>query len=204
MDRSAARGRISPGTCGASRWIGAGALRHDPLTAEPRHVRRGTATVTRSSRGDGGKRLGVVGSNGTENETGQQRTNPGQQYELGPLRRLYMKDEATRLTVSSGGGYLGYRYDLDGASTIAPSDDGRGRRRRTVGVRPQWEAFGTAMAGAQQEEGEGGSPTYPWRPASTGRSVPRGGSPSADSSPIRAPRGGERGIAAKAGTYGSV
>ncbi|MGZ8463627.1 MAG: tetratricopeptide repeat protein [Candidatus Deferrimicrobiaceae bacterium] len=96
-----------------------------------------------------------------ENETGQQRTNPGQQYELGLSRRLYMKDEVTRLTGLLRLGYLGYRYDLD----VGVYDPLR-QTTEEVGVdgrwafRPQWAAFGTAMAGAQQEKREGGSPSY--------------------------------------------
>jgi hypothetical protein len=101
----------------------------------------------------------LVGRN--ENETGQPRTNPGQRYELGLSRRLYMKDEVTRLTGLLKAGYLGYRYDLD-VGVYDPlrqtweeiGVDGR------WGFRPRWEAFGTAMVGAQQEKGESGSPTY--------------------------------------------
>jgi len=96
-----------------------------------------------------------------ENETGQPRSNPGQRYELGLSRQLYMKDEITRLTGLLRAGYLGYRYDLD----VGVYDPLR-QTWEEIGVdgrwafRPRWEAFGTAMAGAQQEEGAGGSPTY--------------------------------------------
>jgi len=96
-----------------------------------------------------------------ENETGQPRSNPGQRYELGLSRQLYMKDEVTRLTGLLRLGYLGYRYDLDVGvydplrqTTEEVGVDGR------WGFRPRWEAFGTAMVGAQQEKGESGSPTY--------------------------------------------
>ncbi|HEX9204345.1 MAG TPA: hypothetical protein VF853_00310 [Candidatus Deferrimicrobiaceae bacterium] len=96
-----------------------------------------------------------------ENETGQPRTNPGQRYELDLSRRLYMKDEVTRIAGHLRLGYLGYRYDLD----VGMYDP----RRQTWeeigldgrwGFRPRWEAFGTGMVGLQQEEGAGGSPTY--------------------------------------------
>lgn len=96
-----------------------------------------------------------------DNDTGQPRSNPGQRYELGLSRRLYMKDEVTRLTGLLRMGYLGYRYDLD----VGVYDPLR-QTTEEVGVdgrwafRPRWEAFGTAMVGAQQENGAGGSPTY--------------------------------------------
>jgi tetratricopeptide (TPR) repeat protein len=96
-----------------------------------------------------------------DNETGQPRPNPGHRYELGLSRRLYMKDEVTRLTGLLRMGYLGYRYDLD----VGVYDPLR-QTTEEVGVdgrwafRPRWEAFGTAMVGAQQEKGVGGSPTY--------------------------------------------
>jgi len=95
-----------------------------------------------------------------ENDTGEPRTNPGQQYELGISRRLYMKDEVTRLTGLLRLGYLGYRYDLD----VGVYDPLR-QTTEEVGLdgrwafHPRWEAFATAMAGAQQEKGESGSPT---------------------------------------------
>jgi tetratricopeptide (TPR) repeat protein len=96
-----------------------------------------------------------------ENDTGQPQSNPGQRYELGLSRRLYLKDEVTRLTGLLRLGYLGYRDDLD----VGMYDP----RRQTWeeigldgrwGFRPRWEAFGTGMVGLQQEEGAGGSPTY--------------------------------------------
>jgi len=96
-----------------------------------------------------------------ENETGQPRSNPGQRYELGLSRRLYMKDEITRLTGLLRLGYLGYRYDLD----VGVYDPLR-QTWEEIGLdgrwafRPRWETFGTAMVGMQQEEGAGGSPTY--------------------------------------------
>jgi len=96
-----------------------------------------------------------------DNDTGQPRSNPGQRYELGLSRQLYMKDEVTRLTGLLRMGYLGYRYDLD----VGVYDPLR-QTWEEIGVdgrwafRPRWEAFGTAMVGAQQEEGAGGSPTY--------------------------------------------
>jgi hypothetical protein len=58
-------------------------------------------------------------------------------------------------------GCLGYRYDPD----VGVYDPLR-QTTEEVGVdgrwtfRPRWEAFGTAMVGAQQEKGAGGSPTY--------------------------------------------
>jgi tetratricopeptide (TPR) repeat protein len=96
-----------------------------------------------------------------ENDAGEPRTNPGQRYELGLSRRLYLKDEVTRLTGLLRLGYLGYRYDLD-----VGMYDPRRQTWEEIGLdgrwafRPRWEAFGTGMVGAQQEEGAGGSPTY--------------------------------------------
>jgi len=95
-----------------------------------------------------------------ENDTGQQRTNPGQQYELGISRRLYMKDEVTRLTGFLRLGYLGYRHDLDVGvyDPLRQTTEEAGLDGRWA-FRPRWEAFATATAGAQQEKGESGSPT---------------------------------------------
>ncbi len=110
------------------------------------------------------------------NDTGQPRTNPGQQYGLDLSRRLYMKDEVTRLNGLVRLGYLSYRYDLD-----VGVYDPRWQTAAEVGVdgrwafRPRWETFGTAMVGAQEEKGEGGSPTYSlelgveWRVGGDGR-----------------------------------
>ena len=95
-----------------------------------------------------------------DNDTGQPRSNPGQRYELGLSRQLYMKDEVTRLTGLLRMGYLGYRYDLD-----VGMYDPRRQTWEEVGLdgrwgfRPRWEAFGTGMVGLQQEEGAGGSGT---------------------------------------------
>ena len=95
-----------------------------------------------------------------ENDTGQQRTNPGQQYELGISRRLYMKDEVTRLTGFLRLGYLGYRHDLDVGvyDPLRQTTEEAGLDGRWA-FSPRWEAFATATAGAQQEKGESGSPT---------------------------------------------
>jgi hypothetical protein len=72
-----------------------------------------------------------------------------------------MHGDVTRLTGLVRLGYLGFRDDLD----VGIYDPVR-QTTQEVGVdgrwafRPRWEAFGTSMAGAQQEKGQSGSPTY--------------------------------------------
>ena len=95
------------------------------------------------------------------NGAGQPRGNRGQRYGIGLDRRLYMHGDVTRLTGLVRLGYLGFRDDLD----VGIYDPVR-QTTQEVGLdgrwafRPRWEAFGTSMAGAQQEKGQGGSPTY--------------------------------------------
>ena len=134
------------------------------------------------------------------NDAGQPRETRGQRFELGLSRRLYLKGDVTRLTGLARVSYLGFRTDLDvGAyDPLRQTTEEIGLDGRWV-VRPRWEAFATAMAGAQQERERADPRRTPWRRESTGRSAPRGESPSAVSSTIRAPPGGEGGIAARAG-----
>jgi len=95
------------------------------------------------------------------NNTGQPTENQGARFELGLARRLYLEGEGTRLTGLARLTYLGFQKELD-VGMYNP----RRQTAEEVGLdgrwafRPRWEAFGTAMAGAQQEEGAGGSPTY--------------------------------------------
>lgn len=95
------------------------------------------------------------------NDVGQAREDSGERFELGLSRRLYLQGDVTRLTGLARLSYLGFRKSLDvGAynphrqTTEEVGLDGR------WAFRPRWEAFGTAMGGAQQEKGAGGSPTY--------------------------------------------
>lgn len=96
-----------------------------------------------------------------ENDAGQPRENRGQRYGVGLDRRLYKNGDVTRLTGIVRLGYLGFQDDLD----VGIYDPVR-QTTQEVGLdgrwafRPRWEAFGTAMAGAQQEKGQGGSPSY--------------------------------------------
>jgi len=95
------------------------------------------------------------------NDGGQSRENSGERFELGLSRRLYLQGDVTRLTGLARLSYLGFREDLDvGAyNPLRQTAEEVGLEGRW-GFRPRWEAFGTAMGGAQQEKGEGGSPTY--------------------------------------------
>jgi tetratricopeptide (TPR) repeat protein len=95
------------------------------------------------------------------NDAGQPRETRGQRFELGLSRRLYLKGDVTRLTGLARVSYLGFRPDLDvGAyDPLRQTTEEIGLDGRWV-VRPRWEAFATAMAGAQQEKGAGGSPSY--------------------------------------------
>lgn len=96
-----------------------------------------------------------------ENDVGQARENSGERFELGLSRRLYLKGDVTRLTGLARLSYLGFRENL-GVGAYNPLR----QTAEEVGLdgrwafRPRWEAFGTAMGGAQQEKGGGGSPTY--------------------------------------------
>jgi tetratricopeptide (TPR) repeat protein len=95
------------------------------------------------------------------NDVGQARENSGERFELGFSRRLYLKGDVTRLTGLARLSWLGFRKSLD-VGAYNP----RRQTAEEVGLdgrwafRPRWEAFGTAMGGAQQEKGAGGSPTY--------------------------------------------
>lgn len=95
------------------------------------------------------------------NDVGQARENSGERFELGLSRRLYLKGDGMRLTGLARLSWLGYRKSLD-VGAYNP----RRQTAEEVGLdgrwafRPRWEAFGTAMGGAQQEKGAGGSPTY--------------------------------------------
>jgi len=95
------------------------------------------------------------------NDVGQARENSGERFELGLSRRLYLKGDVTRLTGLARIGYLAFRKSLDvGAySPLRQMTEEVGLDGRWA-FRPRWEAFGTAMAGAQQEKGAGGTPTY--------------------------------------------
>jgi hypothetical protein len=96
-----------------------------------------------------------------ENGTGQATENRGERFELGLARRLYLEGDVTRLTGLIRLSYLGFQEDLD-----VGMYDPRRQTSEEIGLdgrwafRPLWEAFGTAMAGAQQEMDSGGSPTY--------------------------------------------
>jgi tetratricopeptide (TPR) repeat protein len=96
-----------------------------------------------------------------QNDVGQAKENSGERFELGLSRRLYLEGDATRLTGIARMSYLGFREELDvGAyNPLRQTVEEVGLDGRW-GFRPRWEAFGTAMVGAQQEEGAGGSPTY--------------------------------------------
>ena len=67
----------------------------------------------------------------------------------------------TRLTGLARVSYLGFQTDLDvGAyDPLRQTTEEIGLDGRWA-FRPRWEAFATAMAGAQQEKGAGGSPSY--------------------------------------------
>ena len=95
------------------------------------------------------------------NDVGQARENSGERFELGFSRRLYLGGDGTRLTGLARLSYLAFREDLDvGAyNPLRQTAEEVGLDARWT-FRPRWEAFGTAMGGAQQEEGAGGSPTY--------------------------------------------
>jgi len=96
-----------------------------------------------------------------QNDGGQARENSGERFELGLSRRLYLGGDGTRLTGLARLSYLAFREDLDvGAyNPLRQTAEEVGLDGRWT-FRPRWEAFGTAMGGAQQEEGSGGSPTY--------------------------------------------
>ncbi|HEY6097054.1 MAG TPA: hypothetical protein VIU83_03280, partial [Candidatus Deferrimicrobium sp.] len=95
------------------------------------------------------------------NDVGQARENSGERFELGLSRRLYLQRDVIRLTGLARLSYLGFRKRLD----VGAYDPLR-QTAEEVGLdgrwtfHPRWEAFGTAMGGAQQEKGAGGSPTY--------------------------------------------
>ncbi len=95
------------------------------------------------------------------NDVGQARENSGERFELGLSRRLFLKGDVTRLTGLARLSWLGFRKSLDvGAyNPLRQTTEEFGLDGRWA-FRPRWEAFGTAMGGAQQEKGAGGSPTY--------------------------------------------
>lgn len=96
-----------------------------------------------------------------QNDSGQNRENSGERFELGLSRRLYLKGDVTRLSGLARLSYLGFRESLDVGvyNPLRQMTEQIGLDGRWA-FRPRWEAFGTAMGGAQQEKGESGSPAY--------------------------------------------
>jgi len=95
------------------------------------------------------------------NVNGQATENSGERFEIGFSRRIYLKGDGTRVTALARLSWLGFREDLDvGAyDPLRQTVEEVGLEGRWA-FRPRWEAFGTAMGGAQQEKGASGSPTY--------------------------------------------
>ena len=96
-----------------------------------------------------------------ENETGQDRENPGERFGLQLTRRLYLRGDIVHVTGIVRLGWLGFSDDLD-----VGVFDPRRYTTEEAGVdwrwrfRPRWEFHGTVFGGAQQEKGESGGPTY--------------------------------------------
>jgi len=96
-----------------------------------------------------------------ENDSGQERENRGERFGLDLSRRLYLLGDIAQVTGILRFGWLGFDYDLDvgvfDPERYTSEEAGVDWRWR---FRPRWEFYGTVMAGAQQEKGESGGPTY--------------------------------------------
>ena len=96
-----------------------------------------------------------------ENDSGQERENRGERFGLDLSRRLYLLGDIAQVTGILRIGWLGFSRDLD----VGVFDPRRYLSEEAgvdwrVRFRPLWEFYGTVMAGAQQEKGESGGPTY--------------------------------------------
>jgi len=96
-----------------------------------------------------------------ENDTGQERDNRGAQCGLTLMRRLYLREDEAYLAGILRFGWLGFEHDLDvgvyDPERYTYQEAGIDWRFR---VRPGWEFYGTALAGAQQEKGAESGATY--------------------------------------------
>jgi len=96
-----------------------------------------------------------------ENDSGQERENRGERFGLDLSRRLYLLGDIAQVTGILRFGWLGFDHDLDvgvfDPERYTSEEAGVDWRWR---FRPRWEFYGTVMAGAQQEKGESGGPTY--------------------------------------------
>ncbi len=96
-----------------------------------------------------------------DNESGQSRENRGWRGTLEATVPLFRKGDATHLAALAKLEWLAFDETLDVGvfnperyTTEEAGLDGR------WGVSPRWELFGTVLAGAQQEIGNAGAPTY--------------------------------------------
>ncbi|MBK5094171.1 MAG: tetratricopeptide repeat protein [Deltaproteobacteria bacterium] len=96
-----------------------------------------------------------------ENSTGQDRENRGERFGLKLTRRLYLRGDIVHVTGILRFGWLGFSDDLDvgvfDPERYTTQEAGVDWRWRFC---PPWEFYGTVMAGAQQEKGEKGGPTF--------------------------------------------
>jgi tetratricopeptide (TPR) repeat protein len=96
-----------------------------------------------------------------ENSTGQDRENRGERFGLNLIRRLYLRGDIVHVTGILRFGWLGFSDDLDvgvyDPERYTSEEAGVDWRWRFC---PPWEFYGTVMAGAQQEKGAKGGPTY--------------------------------------------
>ncbi|HSL98835.1 MAG TPA: tetratricopeptide repeat protein [Candidatus Limnocylindria bacterium] len=96
-----------------------------------------------------------------KNGTGQDRENRGERFGLNLTRSLYLRGDIVNVTGILRFGWLGFSDDLD----VGVFDPER-YTSEEAGVDwrwmfyPRWEFYGTVMAGAQQEKGANGGPTY--------------------------------------------
>lgn len=96
-----------------------------------------------------------------ENVTGQARENSGKKFGLDVTRQLYLEGDNVYVAGILRLGWLGFADDLDvgvyDPQRYLTEEAGVDWRWR---FRPRWEIHGTVTAGAQQEKGSRGSPTY--------------------------------------------